>query len=231
MGGIVQSIFGGSNQQSQSSSQSGFGQLPSQIQDAFTNLATQGTNLLAPSGGSPSSSLFTLPSLNSSSNNALSSIQNQDYAITPQSIQSDINEQMNPYNSSVIGQIQNAQNGNLSQLNQYLTSAGQFGSNRGMLGANDISMQQGNQIGSFLNGEYNTALNNALTTIPQNQAQSAAGSVQAGQLQQSQALQNQEAPVSALAALSQIFGILPTNGGSTSQSSGSGQSNNAMFGL
>ena len=128
---------------------------------------------------------------------------------------------MNPYNQSVINQIENAQNGQESQLSQYLTQAGQFGSNRGMLGASDISNQAANQIGSFLGNQYNTSLQNALTTIPQNNAQSAQGAVSGGQLQQSQALQNQQAPVSALAALSQIFGILPQSGGSTGTSSGS----------
>lgn len=215
----MQDLFGGSNQSSQQTS--GFGQLPASIQNAFTNLATQGTNTLAPTGGSPNSSLFTLPSLSAPSQSALNQIQNQDFAITPQSIQSGISEQMNPYNQSVINQIENAQNGQESQLSQYLTQAGQFGSNRGMLGASDISNQAANQIGSFLGNQYNTSLQNALTTIPQNNAQSAQGAVSGGQLQQSQALQNQQAPVSALAALSQIFGILPQSGGSTGTSSGS----------
>lgn len=222
----MQTLFGGSNNSSQSTT-NGFGGLPPAIQSAFTNLASTASGTLAP-GGSPSSSLFTLPSLGAPSTNALSQIENQNFAITPESIQSGINEQINPYNDSVINQIEKAQNGNLSQLNSYLTNSGTFGSNRGMLGASDISNTAADQIGSFLNGEYNTALNNALTTIPQNNAQSAAGSVQAGQLQQGQTLQNQQAPVSALAALAQIMGVLPTTSGS-GQGTSSGTSSNGIF--
>lgn len=225
----MKTLFGGSSSNQQATSASGFAQLPQPIQDSFTNLATQSGNLLAPNGGSPNSSLFTLPSLNSSSNNALSQIQNQDFAITPDSISKNIAMQTNPYDDSVINSIERAQNGSLSQLNAYLTNAGQFGSNRGMLGASDIAQTAADQIGNFKNSEFQTALNNALTTIPQNQSQSAAGSVQAGQTQQQQQMQNQQAPVSALAALSQIMGILPTNGGSTSQSTGSSSANNGIF--
>src|ERR1700761_3352030 len=103
----MQTLFGGSSSKS-SSSQDGFSGLPQSIQDAFTNLATQGTSTLAPQGGSPNSSLFTLPSLPTASNTALGQIQNQNFAITPDSIQSGINEQMNPYNQSTINQIEQA---------------------------------------------------------------------------------------------------------------------------
>ena len=214
----MQDLFGSSGSSSTQANQSGFSLLPQQIQQGFTNIATQGQQTLAPQGGSPNASLFTLPSMPAASGSALSQIQNQDFNITPQSISSDINEQMNPYNQSVINQIEQAQNGQESQLSQYLTQAGQFGSNRGMLGASDISEQAANQIGSFLGGEYNTSLQNALTTIPQAAANSAANSVQAGQLSQQQGLQNQTAPVSALAALAQLFGIEPSNTSATGSS-------------
>ena len=232
MGGIVQDIFGGSSQQAQQTSQSssGFGSLPPAIQQVISQLATTGGNTLNPSGV-PNTSINTLPSLSAPSSSALSQIQNQDFAVTPQSIQTGVNEQINPYNSSVIGQIENAQNGSLSQLNSYLTNSGTFGSNRGMLGASDISDVAANQVGTFLNGEYNTALNNALTTIPQNQAQSASGAVQGGLLQQQQGLQNQQAPITALAQLAQLLQTgVPSTSQSTGQGSSSGSSTPGLFG-
>lgn len=226
----MQDLFGGSSSSSGSqSSSSGFGGLPQSIQDAFSNLATSATSTLNP-GTTPNSALFTLPSLAPGSSNALSQIQNQNFAITPDSIKSNINEQMNPYNDSVINQIEKAQNGSLSQLNSYLTNSGTFGSNRGMLGASDISNTAADQIGSFLSGEYNTNLNNALTTIPQNNASSAAGSVQAGLTGQQQQTTNQQAPVSALAALAQIMGVLPTTSNEAQSSSVSqGSSSKGIF--
>lgn len=227
----MQDLFGGSDSSSQQSS-GGFAQLPQSIQDAFTSLAGTATNTLNPNG-TPNASLETLPSLNPASSSALSQIANQNFAITPESIQSGITEQMNPYNSSVISQIQKAQNGSESALNSYLTNSGTFGSNRGMLGASDISNTAADQIGSFLNGEYNTALGNSLTTIPQTNAQSAAGSVTAGQTQQQQQFQNQQAPITALSQLAQLMGVLPTTAGGsqgTSNASSSAGAIPALFG-
>lgn len=226
----MQDLFGGSNSSSsaQQSSSSGYNALPPAIQNVISNLATTAGNTLNPNG-TPNSSINTLPSLSQPATSALSQIQNQDFNITPQSIQTDINEQMNPYDSSVIGQIENAQNGSLSQLNQYLTNSGTFGSNRGMLGASDISNVAANQVGTFLNGEYNTSLNNALTTIPQNQATGAANAVTGGQLQQSQQMQNQQAPITSLAQLVQLLQGVPSTTQSTGSSESSGQSNNGLF--
>lgn len=224
----MQDIFGGSDSSQQQTSQSGFSLLPPAIQNAFTGLATTAGNTLNPNG-TPNAAVNTLPALSAPAQAAQGQIQNQNFNITPQSIQSGISEQMNPYDSSVIGQIENAQNGSLSQLNSYLTNAGQFGSNRGMLGASDISNVAANQVGSFLNGEYNTALNNSLTTIPQTNAQGAANAVTSGQLTQQQQMQNQQAPVTSLSQLAQLMGILPTSGGSTSQGSGSSQANSGFL--
>jgi hypothetical protein len=222
----MQTLFGGSSSSSGPSGITGFGSLPSAIRNAYTGLATTASNTLNPGSsgggaGTPASNLFTLPSLGTGATNALSQLQNQDFAVTPQSIQSDVNEQMNPYNNSVIGQIEQAQNGQESQLSQYLTQAGQFGSNRGMVGASDISQQAANQIGSFLDNQYNTSLQNALTTIPQAGITSASGAVNAGLLQQQQGLQNQLAPVSALQALAQLTGVQPSNTNVSQQSSSS----------
>ena len=232
----MQDIFGGgsSNTQAQNQSTSGFSLLPQSIQDAFNSLASGATGTLtsgSPTSATPNSSLFTLPSLPSGSTNALSQLENQNFAITPQSIQTDVAEQMNPYNSSVINQIENAQNGQESQLSSYLSNAGDFGSNRGVVGSSDISNVAANEVGSFLNGEFNTALTNALTTIPQNQAGSAGSAVSSGLTQQSQALQNQQAPLSSLQALAQLLGVLPQSGGSqsTGASSGSSSSSNGIL--
>ncbi len=222
----MQDLFGGSSSKAQNTSQSGFALLPPEVQNAFTTLASNATNTLANGNGA---SLDVLPSLPGSSTNALNQIQNQNFAITPDSIKSNINEQMNPYNDSVINQIERAQNGNLSQLNSYLTNSGTYGSNRGALGANDISQSAADQIGTFLSGQFNNSLNNALTTIPQNNAQSAAGSVQAGQLQQGQQLQNQQAPITALTQLAQIMGVLPQTGGSTAQGTSSSSSSKGII--
>jgi hypothetical protein len=216
----MQTLFGGSSSSSGPSGQTGFNALPPQIQQLFTGLASGASNTLNP-GGTPNSSITSLPGLNTGATTGLSQLSNETGAITPESINTDITEQMNPYNSSVIGQIENAQNGNMSQLTNYLSNSGAYGANRGALGANDIAMQQANQVGGFLNGEYNTALNNALTTIPQANTTAATGAVNSGLLTQQQQLQNQLAPASALQLLSSIIAPVPSNTSVSQQSSSS----------
>lgn len=224
----MQDLFGGSNSNKNEQSTSGFSLLPKSIQDAFTGLATTAGNTLNP-GGTPNASLETLPSLNSGATNALSQLSNSAFAPTAENVNNSMNLQTNPYDSSVIGSIQNAQNGNLSQLNQYLTNAGQFGSNRGMLGANDIAMQQANQVGTFKNQEFQNAMDNALTTIPQAQTTAAGNAVNAGVTQQGQQMTNQQAPITALAQLAQLMGVLPQSGGSQSTGNSNSSSSNGII--
>ena len=109
-----------------------------------------------------------------------------------------------------------------------LATQGQFGSNRAALGANDIANTQASEIGSLLNPEYNSAVTNALTTIPQLNAQSAQSQLQTGQFLQGQTQAANQAPITGLQSLAQILGVLPTNSG---QSTSSGSSNGFNFGL
>jgi hypothetical protein len=117
-----------------------------------------------------------------------------------------------------------------SIMQQGLNSAGQFGSNRATLGANDIDLSRLNQIGTFKQGEYNTALNNALTTLPQSRLSDANSQLSAGSFQRSLDSQTKQAPITALSSIAQILGILPTSGGQ-STSNGSSSSNGWNFGL
>lgn len=226
----MQDILGGSSGSSSQSSQSGWGLLPPEIQNAFTSFATTAGNTLNP-GGTPNSSMFTNPALSTGATDALGQIQNQDFAITPDKFNANMSMLQNPYNQSVINQIERAQNGQNSQLTSEMSNAGDFGSNRGMLGASDISNAAADQIGSFLSNQYDANKTDALTTIPQNQAQSAQGAVNAGLTAQQQQITNNQAPATALAALAKLYGILPTSGGSTSTGSSSNSSSPGLAGL
>lgn len=209
MGGIVSSIFGGGNSQqsSQATSASGFSQLPASIQNAYTNYAGNFNNII---GNTPTTQT---PAAQAATN----SIANGVGAVTPQSIQSAIQMQQNPYNQSVIDAINRAFTGQESANTQAADVAGNLGSNRYQLGANDIANTQAQTIGSFLQGQYNTNLQNALTTIPQMNLNSALQTLntQAGQ---------QLYPATALSSYGAALGILPSNGGSTSQSTSQGTS-------
>lgn len=219
---MTQTLFGGSSgqQQSQSTSNSGFSQLPPQIQQAFTQYATQAGNQFA----TPQTAAYAPGPLTSGETTALNTI-NAGFTPTQDQINSSVSEQMNPYNTDVMNQIQQQAYGADSALNSELSAAGQNNtSNRATLGYNNIANQQAATLGSILQPQFQTAMNNALTTIPGLNQQSALAQLQGGQFQQGLNLQNLQAPVSALSAYGSLLGVLPQTGGSTSQSTGSGSS-------
>jgi hypothetical protein len=205
-------IFGGNSQGSSAQySNSGFSQLPPQIQQAFTQYATQANNQFA----TPQSAAYAPGPMTSGETTALNTI-NAGFTPTQNQINSSVNEQMNPYNQDVMNLVNQQAYGADSALNSELSAAGQYGSNRAVLGANNIANQQASTLGSILQPEFQTAMNNALTTIPQLNAQSAAAQLQGGQFQQGLNLQNMQAPVSALSAYGSLLGVLPQTGGSVS---------------
>lgn len=203
----------------------GFRDLPPEIQNAFKDLATQAQGFL-PGNNSSITSAFT-PQQSALTTQGYNSV-SQGFAPSQQQYNSDIAMQQNPYDSSVINEINRQGQGANSQLQQSLNTAGQFGSNRAFLGANDIDLSRMNQIGQFKQGQFNTASNNALNVLPQLRAGSAQAQLQAGQQQQQFGQQQQQAPISALAAISSILGVLPTNSG---QSSGNQSSSGFSFGF
>lgn len=218
---------GSSKGTQQSTSSSGFAELPPEIQNAFTQYATQAANQFA----TPQTSAFAPGQLTSGETTALSTI-NQGFAPTQSQIDTSVNEQMNPYNQDVMNLVNQQAYGADSALNSQLSAAGQYGSNRAVLGANNIANQQASTLGSILQPEYQTAMNNALTTIPGLNEQSAAAQLQGGQFQQQLGMQNAQAPVSALSAYGSLLGVLPQTGGSTSQSTGSSSSSQGSgFGM
>lgn len=199
-----------------SSSTQGFRDLPAEIQNAFKTLATQAQGQLT-SGNL--ASMYT-PLAQTAGETAALNAMNTGFSPTASSISSDVAMQTNPYDRYVIDEINRQSQGENSILQQNLGTAGQFGSNRQFLGANDIDLSRLNQIGQFKQGQYNTALTNALTTLPQARANDASAALTAGTYQRNLAGQTATAPLTGLAAISNILGVLPTNSG-TSSSSGS----------
>lgn len=213
--------FGGGSSGSQQQSTQGFRDLPPEIQNAFKSLATEAQGYI----GSPSAAqMFTPTGISDSEQAAINAI-NSGFTPTASSIASDIAIQTNPYDQYVIDEINRQSKGENSALQSAMNTAGQFGSNRAMLGANDIDLSRLNQIGTFKQNQFNTALNNALTTLPSSRATDASAQLQTGDWQRNLATQTQQAPINALASISSILGVLPTNSGQSSGSSSSGQWN------
>lgn len=211
---------GGSSGGSQQSSSQGFRDLPPEIQNAFKDLATQAQGYL-PGNNASTTSMFTPIGQTAGETQAINAT-NAGFAPTAASVNNDVAMQMNPYDSYVIDEINRQSQGQNSALQRTLSNAGQFGSNRMILGANDIDLSRMNQIGQFKQGQYNTALNNAMTVLPQQRQADAAAQMGIGGFQRQLGQQIAQAPISALSSISSILGVLPTNSGQSSGSSSSG---------
>ena len=199
-----------------SSSQSGFAMLPEQIKSAYTTFADQVKNQLT---NGNLSQAYRPMDLNAGEKTALANTY-QGFAPTAQTLQSDIAMQQNPFDQYVIDAINRESQGQNSILGQNLAKAGQMGSNRQMLGANDIDLTRLQQIGQFKQGNYQQALQNALNVLPSSRRQDASGALAGGTYERQLGLEQATAPVTALQQIGSALGILPTDGGSTSTSKG-----------
>lgn len=227
MGGI---IGGSSEQESQSQAygQSGFSQLPKELQDVWKLYGTQ----LSEQFGDDQSAAFTPTPLTEGEQAALGSM-TEGYRPTEESLSSDIAMQMNPYNQYVIEGINREAGREMSGLQSQLASAGQFGSNRALIGASDIDLAREQQIGNFLQNQYNQSLQNALTTMPALSQASDQAALQAGGYGRGLEMQRRQAPISALQSFGQLLGVVPQSGGSIQQSGSQsfGTSGSGLFGL
>lgn len=224
----MQEIFGGSSGGGSQSSTSGYSALPPALQSAFTTLGT-GLASAATSASNAGGGAFTPTPISSAQQTAVNNV-NNGFAPTASSIATNQAMQMDPYMQSVIGGVNQNANAADSVFNQSLANAGGGpDSNRSILGANDIQQTENNTIGTLLSNQWNTAMNNSLTTIPQAQAADAANQLSVGSGLQSLQNQTNMAPITAL--LTGISGISPFTAGGTSSGSNSSTSNQAMFGL
>lgn len=217
--------MGSSSGQSSQSSQQGFRDLPPEIQNSFKALATQAQKY-TPSTAANVNRFTPLPQTGMETD-ALASI-GRGFTPDQNQFNSDIAMQNNPFDSSVIDTINRQAGGDFSILKQNASQTGTFGSNRQALGANDIDLTRLNQIGTFKQNQFNTQAQNALTTMPQQRMADASAQLQGGGFLRNLNSQQNQAPLNALAAISQILGILPTNSG---QSSGSSDQSSFSFGL
>lgn len=216
----VTSALGGGSK-SGSSSQSGFSMLPPELQAAFKDYApliNQYTNPNDPANVAR----FTPMAQTAGETSALAKM---DQGFTPDQAQltSDINMQMNPFDDSVISEINRQGQGQNSVLQQQLDQSGQFGSNRGILGANDIDLSRMNLIGKFKQDQYNTALNNSLNTLTDSRRTDATGALTGGTYARNLDTATKQAPITALTTFGQLLGAIPQSGGSTSTSQSSSQ--------
>lgn len=223
---LNQQLFGGSNSSSGSQGTSGFALLPPEIQKSYTGYSDMLNKLMADTAGNKAA--FTPTQFSDAEKNAISNV-NKGFAPTADSINSDIAMQQNPYDKYVIDEINRQSGGDFSILKQAMSQAGQSGSNRGLLGANDIDLSRTNQIGKFKQEGYANALQNALSTLPGMRAGDAQNQLAVGENVRNLTDKTNQSEYANLGAFAQLLGILPTNGGSQQTSSSQSQTNTGMF--
>ena len=195
----MKTLFGGSSGGGGTTSQtSGYSALPAALKASFDPLGQAVGQYTNPNNPGVINS-FTPAPLSTAEQGAVSNV-NAGFAPTSSSVASDMALQMNPYNDSVISEINRQGQGDYSVLKQAMDSAGQTGSNRSLLGANDIDLSRQNLIGSFLGNQFNTSMNNALTTLPQARTSDAMNQLNIGDLLRKLDLAQKQAPVTALQA-------------------------------
>lgn len=216
----------GSNGNNQSSAVSGFSQLPASLQTAFNQYG----NTLNAQTADPNAltSAFTPQTLNAGVTSALSALSNSAYSPTAANINSNLASVTNPFMQDVINPTEQAAYGADSALASNAASAGQFGSNRTALGANNIANQEAATIGGLEGSQFNTSMGDVLNNILPGEQAAATGAVTAGQTQQQQSLAQSEAPYTALQAYSQLLGNIPSSGGSVANSNGNNSSQSAQ---
>jgi hypothetical protein len=142
----------------------------------------------------------------------------QGFTPTEESIRRDTAMQMNPYMDSVIAAVNRQGQGQYSMMNQEMANAGQSGSNRSILGANDIDQTRQMTIGQLMGTQFNNSLNNAMTVLPGQRAQDAAGLLGIGDFMRSLDTQTKQAPITAMQTGLNMMGAFTSGNNQSSQS-------------
>lgn len=222
----MKTLFGGGGQSQQNQSANGYSALPAALQAGFNGLGTQVGALTNPSNPGVTN-MFTPTPMTAGQNTAIGNI-NAGFAPTADSISSDMAMQNNPFMSSVIDAVNRNGQGQYGVMKQAMDAAG-LGpdNNRSLLGANDIQQTTNNTVGQLLSQQFNTQMNNALTTLPTARASDANMQMTAGTAQQTLANQTKLAPIAALLAGTGM--IAPFTAGGTSSGAGSGSNQGGII--
>ena len=211
------SMTGGSS----SSSKSGYSALPKNIKAQFDPFASEINKYALPSN--PGVKEMFTPMGQTLDETAAFDAMRGGFAPTADSLKSDIAMQMNPFNDSVINEINRQGNGQNSLLKEILTNAGTGSggvNNRDILGANDIDLSRMNTIGQFLQNQFNTSMGNAMTTLPSLRQADAGNMLGIGDFVRKLDLQTKGAPIAALNAGTDLMAPFLQGGKSSGSSQG-----------
>lgn len=217
MGGIL----GGGKSKSTSTQQSGYSALPDKLRASFDPLGQAIGQYTNPANAGVIDRFS--PLAQTGDETAAFNQIRQGFTPTADSLQSDISMLMNPFDDYVINDINRQAQGDYSILKQNANAAGQLGSNRQMLGANDIEQTRLNNIGQFRQGQYNQALDQVFNSLIPSRQQDAQGMLGIGTFQRGLDEAQRMAPINALQAGTGMLGPFVAGGtGTSTQTSGGG---------
>lgn len=224
LSGLSGILGGGSQSKSSGSSQSGFALLPQQIQNSYTGYADNFNNLIP-----GAAQAFTPLTQTQDETNAFNTIR-QGFTPTADSLKSDIGMLTNPWNDAVLDPVNRQADSQYSILKQDLNGAGQFGSNRQRLGANDIENTRLSTIGQLKQGQYNDAISQVFNNLIPQRESDAQNLLGIGGFQRQLAGQTAQAPYTGMLSLADALKALPQSGGSTQQNTGTSSSSTSSGG-
>lgn len=203
----------GGAEQSQAVPASGFFSMPKEYQDLYKSYLSDVSGQFA---GGKANDLFAPLAQTDYETTALDAI-GQGFTPTQETLNADVAMQMNPFDNYVIDAINREAGGDYSILKQGLNEAGQFGSNRQILGANDIDLTRLNQIGGFKQNQYNTAVNNSLNQLTSGRRADAASQMTAGEFARGLDFDTKQAPINAISTFGGLLNNVPTSFGTQSE--------------
>lgn len=203
--GFLSGLFGGSETTTPAS---GFYSSPAEYQNLYKNVVGGINNNI----GQINTDMFRPLDIMPQEQQALDSF-SKGFAPTQESLTSDIGMLMNPFNKYVMDEVNRAAGSDYSILKRDMTSAGQFGSNRQRLGANDIEQTRLGTIGKLQQGAYDTALNSVLNKIIPQRQSDAAGMLGVGEFQRNLDMQQKTSPLQAYQAQLGLVNGIPTQFG------------------
>lgn len=204
--GFLSGILGGS--QKTTVPASGFYSQPAEYQSAYNSILGN----LNQSLPQISAGMFQ-PLAQTPDETAALDLFRQGFAPTAETLSSDIGMFMNPYQQYVEDPVNRAAQSDFSILKQNQTQGGTFGSNRQMLGANDIENTRLNQIGLLRKGAYDTALNTVMNQLIPQRVADAQGLLGVGDFQRELDARSRLAPLSAIQSQIGLLGGIPTQFG------------------
>lgn len=213
MGSIISGVLGGGSK-TQTTGNAGFTSLPPEIQNAYKNFSTQVNNQI------PNALTAYKPMGQTADETAAFNQIRQGFTPTAQSLQNDVSMLMNPFDQFVIDDVNRQAGGDFSILKQNMNQAGQFGSNRQQLGANDIEQTRLGTIGKLRQDQYNQALGQVFNNIVPQRQQDAQGMLGIGNFQRGLDTATNSSQITGLQEIAKALGMLPQNnaGNSSTQS-------------